>query len=516
MLDIERVGPKKFYTSFQGRIVQSHHRSYIYTIKYNSLVTHTYIISKNCQLTTEALLEYSYCSFRNYKMPLHCEFCSCVLPSRNKLFKHLAIAHPGVATPREGSLEKVGLLIGFDPPTTAVAAEPLGARAVGISDGRALSWQAGDLAFEHGLWRALREMVTGGKPTSSPTPHDGSQEADACRPAGWTRATGTDARRSVYLAQPLGTPLVSELVCLSTPPVADAVAWVRKLNAKLPAHFKVHGRAGVPPSTHAEKDCDLRRYEVLVPIEVLFPELAATEPLPFAAPPAPPSEAALVVEDTMSFQAGWGGPWVVAFRRLKTLLKRFQGRHNWHNLCAGVLPHDAVAMSPKLVHFKHVSLLRVVGGAAGAQGDGAVNSGGTAAAPGGRCFVVLSLQGSCFLRGMPEALVGIAVAALRGWLPELKSELKPELRHGPKPQPKHEARDTGGEDDGDEDRGGEGEVEMSGARAIDAFLNARVVVPADAVDVLAFPTGVASVFVEGRYEHVVTHMLKSVRTEHYR
>jgi hypothetical protein len=93
---------------------------------------------------------------------------------------------------------------------------------------------------------------------------------------------------------------------------------------------------------------------VLVPLEVLFPDLVASEGLPphlalgssssssssaasaavaaataFKAPPLPRPNAA---------QPGdaWSEPWVVGFRDLKHLLQRFQGRHNWHNYCPGV------------------------------------------------------------------------------------------------------------------------------------------------------------------------------------
>ena len=114
-------------------------------------------------------------------------------------------------------------------------------------------------------------------------------------------------------------------------------------------------------------------------------------------------------ERSQSWQVSGGGvrDGAQRFRDLKKLLQRFQGRHCWHNFCPGVLPHDAVARSPKLLRFKHRSLARY----------------------GGRRFVVLSLHGSAFLRGMCEGLVGLAVAVFRGWLPgsAIEDSLRPDL-----------------------------------------------------------------------------------------
>ena len=104
---------------------------------------------------------------------------------------------------------------------------------------------------------------------------------------------------------------------------------------------------------------DYVRYDVLVPIEVLFPDLVASEGLPphlalndncdddtsnnssnsssgsalvgtsFKAPPLPRPNAAEPGD-------AWSNEWVEGFRDLKHLLQRFQGRHNWHNFCPGV------------------------------------------------------------------------------------------------------------------------------------------------------------------------------------
>ena len=94
---------------------------------------------------------------------------------------------------------------------------------------------------------------------------------------------------------------------------ADGAAFALRLNMLLPDNIKVLGALKVRGrELHAEKHCDSRRYDYLLPVDVLAPHLTKMGPVPSR-------------HDT------WNAEWVGWFRKLKHLCQKFQGRHNWHN-----------------------------------------------------------------------------------------------------------------------------------------------------------------------------------------
>jgi hypothetical protein len=93
---------------------------------------------------------------------------------------------------------------------------------------------------------------------------------------------------------------------------------------------------------------------------------------------------------------------------------------------------------------------------------------------------------------MPEALVGLAVAAMRGWLPDLRPDLGPPPSRNPAPSPGDGAESLSPV------REASGGAEAVACGAIEAVLSGGVVVPAHIVDLISLPTGLASAFIEGR------------------
>jgi tRNA pseudouridine(38-40) synthase len=320
-------------------------------------------------------------------LSLRCSHCAMEFSSRNSLFRHLNQEHshgaPGSA------LVKVALLVSFlgnhhgkrdasvdQAETSELACQ--GGRAVVVDAPEERETWVG------ALWAALSAVGSSTR-----------ESAAAVRPQAWSRAQGTESRGTLFFSQPSYTPSVSELVCLRTPPIKREATdeWVRGINSVLPASLRVLGRCDVPNSAHAEKHCETRCYGVLVPLSVLAPDLRQRSSTVF--------EGA-----TSSFSPAW----IERFRRMKLIMQRFQKRANWHNYCPGVLPHDAIAKAPKVIRFRHVILGPVV--------DDSNNE-----------FAILALHGSHFLRGMVQAIVSMAIAVYRGWLPEeaIEQSFRPDV-----------------------------------------------------------------------------------------
>jgi len=127
--------------------------------------------------------------------------------------------------------------------------------------GRAIHWSGESVDnFDQTLWKSIQRA-------------DENESSMALRPQGWSRATSIDSRVCPFLSQPNTTPSVCELVCFAAPAlsVVEADAWIARVNAALPGGYVAHARCDVPPSTHAEKDCDLRRYEVSIVAKMRAP-----------------------------------------------------------------------------------------------------------------------------------------------------------------------------------------------------------------------------------------------------
>lgn len=376
-----------------------------------------------------------------------CKYCGLTFESRNKLFAHLDTVHPGTTSSSAAPKNKVALLLSII--SRGSRGENITSHGVGGSNigGRALSWLPVALgshqSLEERLWIALAKLEICA---------EGDMNS-VNRPPGWSRATATEARGSPFFSQPHHIPSVSELVCFNAPPLiakahesqkntsteerSVAEIWVERLNAELRlqngneaktknqfSQIRVLARCDLDKGAqcvHAENSCEVRCYEVLVPLSVLAPDL-----IPF--------DSHRTGDGTDHGKANTED-WIALFRRLKGIMQRFQGRHNWHNYCRGVLPHDAVARTPKLIRFRHtVGDIRQNGnGARGNETVGKKEIGGNGSARdtafSDEGFVSLCLHGTCFLRGMPQALVTMAIMVLRGYLPDaaIEQSLRPDV-----------------------------------------------------------------------------------------
>jgi hypothetical protein len=293
---------------------------------------------------------------------LQCKYCDLSLPSRNKLFKHLVGSHPGSAPLNDDNLVKIALLVGYK---NTLRKGPETNNVVQSIGGRVLDWHDDESeSLENMLWGVLNRLKL-------------SADDTACfpsRPLGWSRVTAAETRRSPFLTQSPSTPTVSELVCFNAPLIEGELAtsaWLDQLHGLLPSGIRVHGRCDVPPSTHAEvvddasihpflfsgrpllackknnalaiivafscyacqlsqKDCELRRFECLVPLELLDPDLVAAILLSGDAIPtedAPMPEDPLGNEPSNVDQSAGYARFRALFRRLKSVLQHFQVSH---------------------------------------------------------------------------------------------------------------------------------------------------------------------------------------------
>ena len=314
-----------------------------------------------------------------------CDICSTIFQSRNALFNHLDALHYAGSLHASTRKEKVALLFSY------LGGEPESCAAQGLNNvaGRACGSAILEKpSWEIELFKALNNF---------PRLPDSSADGDTLtrRPLAWSRSTLTEARASIFFSQPSRIPSVAELASLKLAPVAgdDGVdEWLAKINELLPPTLRILARCKVPPSMQAEKHCEMRCYQVLVPLSVLAPDLSSRQC------------------DALEWRSMSDNVWRQRFRRLKKIMQILQGRHNFHNYSRGVLPHDAIAKAPKVIRFRH------------AVGDESLH----ADAPG---FAVLQLHGNHFLSGMVQAMVSMAICVYRRWLPEdaIEHSLRPDL-----------------------------------------------------------------------------------------
>jgi tRNA pseudouridine(38-40) synthase len=192
-----------------------------------------------------------------------CGHCGASHASKNKLFKHLsdsactekALASGLRVKPKP---EKVVLLVG--------CAQSLGEEVV-----------------DRALWTAIDSArgVASREPSAEKPQVDRS--AKGKKPSylehghapGFTCSSRAQFRCRQFRQDP-GVRGVCDLVSFNTEKVYGAAApeaFVEQINAALPSDLgmQVFGRLSVSKEFHAERDCDRRRYECLVPLSVLLP-----------------------------------------------------------------------------------------------------------------------------------------------------------------------------------------------------------------------------------------------------
>ena len=142
---------------------------------------------------------------------------------------------------------------------------------------------------------------------------------------GYSRCTSTQSRTSVYLSQSDATPAAADVVCLPLPD--DGTSYTPEaLNASLPPRLRVFACAPASGKKfHAELACTSRRYDYIVPLAVLAPDLVdLTGPLRGAESAAAAAAGLLGGGAGGCTDEGFMAVCLERFSRLKAIGQRFQ------------------------------------------------------------------------------------------------------------------------------------------------------------------------------------------------
>jgi len=191
--------------------------------------------------------------------------------------------------------------------------------------------------------------------------------------------------------------------------------WIDKVNKELLTinpNIKVLHRYVMPPGTHdfhAERDCTQRRYEYILPINVLTNEDIYKKYIPAE----PVKERRLKWLEDMSnddiirvknssvgvrFPANteMGQVMIVYFRKMKRLLKKFNGYLTMHNFTTGGGCPEESTSQRRVDRIFHKDVQSICG----------------------KDYLVLSISGDLFMRGQIRHMIGLLIAILSFWLPE--------------------------------------------------------------------------------------------------
>ena len=211
-----------------------------------------------------------------------CTACRAEFASRNLLFRHLRDVH-SLAPPPASNEERVALIFGY-----------VGDAYHGLQRNDA---QDTVPTVEGELWKAIGQL------------HPSVETARHLKvnPPALSRAARTDR----------GVHAVANVLGVSLPALGgSSTRWLQQLNAVLPADVRVLRRVRTTAEFHAQRNCERRRYEYLLPYDVLCPGRAGDGP--------PSADEVVRVR-----------------QQLKALLKRFHGTRDYRHFTRGSAQYQA-------------------------------------------------------------------------------------------------------------------------------------------------------------------------------
>lgn len=208
------------------------------------------------------------------------------------------------------------------------------------------------------------------------------------RKIGWSRAARTD--RGVHAA---GQVCVARLLM-----TGEAEAMTRAINEHLPAQIRVFGLQRVAGSYNAKNMCDSRRYEYLLPTFALDARTLRLLPRP---PGGRQALRATAFTDVADLPAELRVPGIAAdaIVRLRAVIARYEGTHNFHNFTQG--------MDARLDAAKRFIMSATVG-------EPSIEH--------GLEVVCIRVHGQSFMLHQIRRMVGLAVAAVRFSLSEAETD----------------------------------------------------------------------------------------------
>ncbi|CAM9338671.1 unnamed protein product [Choristocarpus tenellus] len=294
-------------------------------------------------------------------VPSSCTVCLEEFPSRGALFRHLRDTTKtcsAFAAENDNEGEKCLISFGYKCNTE-----------LGVSSGN----DAGSLLF-----KAVTRVST------QDTPWTGNHTR-----VGFSQASSNHARRCPWLNQEAGVHAMADTACLRAPsavPPSQVLEWISGINTHLePFGVKIFGRMKVPASLHAELHATKRRVEYLLPAWLVDQE--ANTPWTDQ-PRGKTSLLPLLQRLRMNALKPFGSCGTA--KKGENGFKR-RRRPLWHNFSAGAVPHSP-SVARRMYRFHCQEMLTVRG----------VD------------YICLSISGDAFLEQQVRAMVGLAVAAVRG------------------------------------------------------------------------------------------------------
>ena len=188
-----------------------------------------------------------------------CSICDSVFNSRNLLFKHLSI-HGYIG---ETKLEKVIILVGWIAPS-------IDDDEFWVKDGNLNHYWTEESDFvENSIWRAMNAFER----------KCDYKDAFPEKPKGFSRGSGCAQRASFLMSEESSCHGLCDVFCfLSKSFEGSNESWLEAINYLLPPNVRILDRKSLPRLAagdfHAESSCTQRRYEYVLPLEVLFPDQA--------------------------------------------------------------------------------------------------------------------------------------------------------------------------------------------------------------------------------------------------
>lgn len=360
--------------------------------------------------------------------PAICDICKQEFPSKSKLFNHLTV-HGYENT---GKVQKVVLLVGYISPITEDSNDWISDNGGNGNNSRTWRDPSADqvekalidaIQQEDSTSIVIEEKQSNNNEKLSQNSKNGISNKDTAvesscegngweRPKGLSRASNFSSRASMMLSteptchaacDTFVLPLKQGKIKSDLEGIGEKAhklnrEWINKVNSFLPSDVRVLHVYAVPSSgvdLNAESNCTQRRYEYVIPLNLLMP--ADTLRVPTEVIVRKKKESLILGMDVLfPIDTEEGQARIESFRKLKALLKKFLGRRSCHNFVTGGASPDEHVAVRRIDRYYHKGLQ--------------VHNGET--------YVVFSLSADSMLRGQVRKMIGLVLGICRGWIPE--------------------------------------------------------------------------------------------------
>lgn len=312
---------------------------------------------------------------------IKCDLCNETFSSKNRLFRHLTVHgyDGGEGGPK---LEKICLLVGW------ISEKKIDDNTFMKDGNLSHVWTTENDRVENAIWVAIHLIDYGIKVDNT------------IRPKGFSRGSGVSQRATHLLSDEPTCHGVCDVFCFMAKPctLLGEDAWVESLNTLLPKDIRVNGRIQLPKGAgdfHAESACTQRRYEYMIPLDIIMPQPAIADKSTVSSLSKVRLQQWCDMDKDFPRDTPEGVARIEFFRRMKLFTKALGGKRRVHNFATGGTAPDEAVSKRRIDRFYHKAIRTL----------------------GGKQWAVFSVSGDAFLRGQVRHMIGLIVALSRGWLP---------------------------------------------------------------------------------------------------